>query len=387
LFKYYYIFVIGFLILIFFPTPFNDDEFTNGNISINTNKIYSKATTLLSEILSPEAPTYVTDNLATTLTSIVDYAKQFLGTRYQYGGTNLSTGVDCSGFTQQVMKKYGILINRTAASQSTQGTLVTRGELMPGDLIFFNTDNNMVDIDHVGMFIGNGEFIHASSSKSKVVISNLASYGNFVTAKRFITAPILNDSNAQASRLSGSVDSSLIWKLPIRGRGDVEVASLYGYRSNPRPKMHAGWDLAAPLRTDIYSIGSGVVTFSGDKGDYGNTVIVKHDIGNNKLVDLIYAHLDSTSVRVGDTVTNSTVVGKLGSTGSSTGPHLHIQMQDTGNYAFDHTYNVFSVLFRIPMKIVDFEDKTGYKVRRDLSGFSANSQWENRRINLDTLYD
>lgn len=120
---------------------------------------------------------------------IVSYAKQFLGTPYVYGGTNLSRGVDCSGFTSSVMRHFGISISRTSTSQANDGVRVSRNELQPGDLVFFNKGGNSV-ISHVGIYMGNNQIIHsASASSGGVIISSLnqAYYANtYVTATRVI---------------------------------------------------------------------------------------------------------------------------------------------------------------------------------------------------------
>lgn len=103
---------------------------------------------------------------------IVTYAKQFLGGRYVYGGNNLNTGVDCSGFTQQVMKKFGITISRSSRSQFSNGVKVAKKEdLKPGDLVFYGTNGRK--IDHVALYAGNGQIIHASDAKTGIKMSNL----------------------------------------------------------------------------------------------------------------------------------------------------------------------------------------------------------------------
>lgn len=107
---------------------------------------------------------------------IVNYAMQFLGTRYVWGGTNLSKGVDCSGFVYSVYKNAGITLNRSSRDQIKNGTKISKNELQPGDLVFFNTTGSKSGtISHVGMYIGNGNFIHSSSAKKAkgVVISSL----------------------------------------------------------------------------------------------------------------------------------------------------------------------------------------------------------------------
>lgn len=120
---------------------------------------------------------------------IVDYAKQFKGTPYVYGGTNLLKGVDCSGFTSSVMKHFGIYISRSSINQINDGIRIDKSQLQAGDLVFFNKGGNTV-VSHVGLYIGNGEFIHSASSWSGgVIISNLSQpyYANtYVGATRVI---------------------------------------------------------------------------------------------------------------------------------------------------------------------------------------------------------
>ncbi len=97
---------------------------------------------------------------------VVAYAKQFLGTPYSWGGTDLTGGVDCSGFVYSVMNYFGVSLNRTSYSMVSNGTAIEKDELMPGDLVFFDTTGvNDGNISHVGIYMGNGEIIHSSSSK------------------------------------------------------------------------------------------------------------------------------------------------------------------------------------------------------------------------------
>ena len=101
--------------------------------------------------------------------SICEYAKQFLGNRYVYGGTSLTNGVDCSGFTMRVYEKFGIKIPRNSRSQSTIGTKIKASEAKPGDLFFYGGGNGY--INHVALYIGGGQVIHASSPKAGIRIN------------------------------------------------------------------------------------------------------------------------------------------------------------------------------------------------------------------------
>lgn len=103
--------------------------------------------------------------------AIVEEAMKYLGTPYVYGGTSLTGGVDCSGFTQGVMRNMGISIPRTSKSQSQTGTLVSRDQLQKGDLLFFG--NSASSIFHVGIYIGDGKMIHSGTSRTGgVIIAN-----------------------------------------------------------------------------------------------------------------------------------------------------------------------------------------------------------------------
>ena len=104
---------------------------------------------------------------------IADYALQFLGYRYVYGGASPS-GFDCSGFTSYVYKQFGYKLNRSASDQLDNGTPVSRSELEPGDLVIFKKGNTSKRATHVGLYIGNNQFIHASTSKVGVIISRMS---------------------------------------------------------------------------------------------------------------------------------------------------------------------------------------------------------------------
>lgn len=104
---------------------------------------------------------------------IIAYAKNFIGTPYRYGGTDLNRGVDCSGFTQQVMKNFGISLSRSSSTQANDGYYVAKSDLQPGDLVFDTSGPNNGAISHVGLYIGNNSIIHAECSRG-VTISSLS---------------------------------------------------------------------------------------------------------------------------------------------------------------------------------------------------------------------
>ena len=120
---------------------------------------------------------------------VVEYAKQFLGKPYVVGGKTPETGFDCSGYTKYVYKKFGYTLASIAADQVSAGTEVSRDELKPGDLVLFYNDAK-TKIGHTGVYVGNGEFIHAANPERGVVYDNLntVSYYNerYVTARRIV---------------------------------------------------------------------------------------------------------------------------------------------------------------------------------------------------------
>lgn len=105
---------------------------------------------------------------------IIAYAKNFLGISYVYGGAS-PRGFDCSGFTKYVFSRIGIDLPRQAREQITKGTPIpSRAELVPGDLVFFKTKGSSI-VNHVGIYLGGYQFIHASSGYGAVRISPLDS--------------------------------------------------------------------------------------------------------------------------------------------------------------------------------------------------------------------
>ena len=122
-----------------------------------------------------EAPSYGVGQ------QIADYAVQFVGNPYVWGGTSLTNGADCSGFTLSVFANFGIGLSRTAESQSYGGTSVDFGSLQPGDLLFYNSTGS---IDHVAIYIGGGQIVHAANSRKGIIISD-AYYQTPVCARRY----------------------------------------------------------------------------------------------------------------------------------------------------------------------------------------------------------
>jgi len=141
-------------------------------ISLEKNKVEKRNTFAFSDIFaSNETKTKDADKC----TKITSLAKKKLGRKYVWGATGSSNTFDCSGLTTYVYKENGIKLPRRAIAQSKVGKQVKRENLKKGDLIFFDTSKRRKGyVNHVGIYIGDNKFIHASSAKKKVVITSLS---------------------------------------------------------------------------------------------------------------------------------------------------------------------------------------------------------------------
>lgn len=101
---------------------------------------------------------------------IIEYAKRFVGNPYVYGGSSLTKGTDCSGFTKAIYEHFGYSLPRVAVDQSYVGKRISYSELMPGDIIVYRYSNGG---GHVGIYIGNNKMIHAGTEKTGIVIAKI----------------------------------------------------------------------------------------------------------------------------------------------------------------------------------------------------------------------
>ncbi len=116
---------------------------------------------------------------------LLEDAKYFKGGKYVWGGTT-PEGFDCSGYVQYLYKKHNVNLPRTAWAQSKKGLSIDKEDLQKGDLLFFLTDKKRgIPVTHVGIYIGDGEFIHAASKKRGIIISPIT-HGSY--AKTFVSA-------------------------------------------------------------------------------------------------------------------------------------------------------------------------------------------------------
>ncbi len=105
-----------------------------------------------------------------TRTAIVAYAKQYLGNPYVFGGTSLTNGADCSGFTMRIFEHFGIDTGRSSRDQAAKGKVISINDIQPGDLVFYASGDY---INHVALYIGGGQIIHASNSKTGIITSTM----------------------------------------------------------------------------------------------------------------------------------------------------------------------------------------------------------------------
>lgn len=130
---------------------------------------YANVTYALDEAATLKELSSGKGGVSDTRTSLVQYALQFVGGRYVWGGTSLGHGVDCSGFTMGVFARYGIYLPHHSGSQAGCGTRISASEARPGDLFFYSHGGR---IGHVALYIGNGQIVHAQSTRTGIVISN-----------------------------------------------------------------------------------------------------------------------------------------------------------------------------------------------------------------------
>ena len=135
------------------------------------NVIDSDNTVSQEEYESQDTPSYSGSG-----SSVVDFATQFVGNPYVWGGTSLTGGADCSGFTQSVYANFGVSIPRTSYEQQNAGYEVPYSEAQPGDLICYG--------GHVAIYMGNGQIVHASNSRDGIKISNDATYRTILSVRR-----------------------------------------------------------------------------------------------------------------------------------------------------------------------------------------------------------
>jgi murein DD-endopeptidase MepM/ murein hydrolase activator NlpD len=318
----------------------------------------------------------------------VAFVKAQIGDSYLYGGTGPSAW-DCSGLTQAAWKAAGISIPRTSQAQWKSLPHVSLSTLKPGDLIVFYSGAT-----HIGIYIGDGKFVHAPNSHRKVSVDTFSGYYRdhaigavrptpYVgTAKPVETKPTpkpkpttngdytvkggdtlsgiarveLDTTNwkplYEANKSVVGSNPNLIFpgqkldlptvslkKVAVETATEKKVETKAVTVSAPlaNPKViqgfenpgayalgyHTGTDFAASTGTPVKAVADGIVVAADSSSAYGINIQVKHQDGTYSL----YAHLSSRTVQQGDTVKAGRLIGFSGSTGNSTGPHLHLEIR------------------------------------------------------------
>ena len=170
----------------YISTALLSDKKTETSRSLETPRKKAESTTAKNTSTKKETTTQTTTS-TTTQTSgkgatVVSTARNYIGSKYVYGATGPNS-FDCSGFTQYVFKLHGVSLNRTAAAQYSNGVAVDRSNLQPGDLVMFGKSG----INHVGIYIGGGQIVHAANPSRGVTIDTITSgyyNNNYVGARR-----------------------------------------------------------------------------------------------------------------------------------------------------------------------------------------------------------
>lgn len=170
---------------------------------------------------------------AATITGqdVANFALQYKGYPYVYGAKGPNS-FDCSGLVQYVYAHFGYTVSAPASSQAYQGVAVAKSDLVPGDLVFFENNSNQAGADHVGIYIGGGQFVHAANSNSGVIISSLSEsyYTNcYSCARRIINnIPVVGGDAAPIKASYIVVTSSAVARSYPSDSSPVSLTLSYG---------------------------------------------------------------------------------------------------------------------------------------------------------------
>ncbi len=269
--------------------------------------------------------------------AVIAEAMDFVRRRvpYVYGGEGRN-GVDCSGLMQYVFGRIGVELRRTAQQQFDQFPEIPVNQVRPGDLVAFDLRNpngggDRQHIDHIGLVSsvsyndsGGGlqiEMIQAPRTGDVVKVSPVNS-GWYAKYNAFYVRVLSNETAEQASAGGGG------WTMPLNAR----YTPNYGSGGSRWSNGHTGVDFPAASGTPIKAVGSGTVVESGWNNSYGNQIVIKHSDGKYTQ----YAHMTAPSrFKAGDAVRTGQEIGQVGSTGNSTGPHLHFEARTGPRYGSD----------------------------------------------------
>jgi murein DD-endopeptidase MepM/ murein hydrolase activator NlpD len=172
--------------------------------------------------------------------------------------------------------------------------------------------------------VGAEDGLFGNSASSDIYRGMLREHlGRAISEK--MNSPLLGEALSQPSATLSPAEKALepeVRALPVKGI----VSSQQGWRRDPidgQTKYHAGTDIAAPAGTPIRAVAGGRVIESGNKGDYGNAVVIQTEDGRK----MVYAHNSRNFVQTGDAIEAGEIIGEVGSTGRATGPHVHFEVK------------------------------------------------------------
>lgn len=200
----------------------------------------------LDELIGAERPSKAhrgVPDLSSRARAVVDAAHGWLGVRYRYGGEGRD-GIDCSALIMNVYREaLGVKLPRTSRSQRDYTTTISRRDLQPGDLVFFSTVKNRSGISHVGLYIGNDRFIHASSSRG-VVVSRLSDKyfeTHYHSSGRIPNMELAEARPAKASKPSVNKDSLMLVQADLLEEMlNATIDSIYSMPVDDDPNLAPG---------------------------------------------------------------------------------------------------------------------------------------------------
>jgi murein DD-endopeptidase MepM/ murein hydrolase activator NlpD len=226
------------------------------------------------------------------------------------------------GLADMIMQKFGVndAKGNSVKKDNFSGAMAAIKEIQ-GKKEVVNFTGNVNDFEVISTYED-----QIANDKSAENLANTMLDGKIRDSTRPRIAPV-NNLISDSKVILNPVNSAetLEYEMPLSGR----ISSSFGTRFHPidkKIKVHTGVDIAVPRGTSVSSAADGVVSFAGRKGGYGNVVIVEHPDGRQTF----YAHCDKLLVEKGQTVTVGEEIAKAGSTGKSTGPHLHFEVRENG---------------------------------------------------------
>ena len=178
-------------------------------------------------------------------------------------------------------------------------------------------------------FGGADRYAKLEGYKNTDIIKNTSRKLDLISSQLYVQSKSFDEVFALAKRKEELI-ASIPAIQPISNKNLRQIASYFGYRTDPFykvSKFHEGIDFTAPIGTEIYATGDGVVkTFEYSRGGYGNMIIINHGFG----YETVYAHMSKMNIKPGQKVKRGQVIGFVGNTGKSTGPHLHYEVRKNG---------------------------------------------------------